>query len=273
MQVSSVLTALAAAFVVSETIAVLAVSLGLWEASLVSRVFGLFSKRRAVGAAKKAPALAPQPPQPPVAAAADAHEPEAPQPEPSASTQPSATALEPSGPSSLAPHALDGLPSEVSFTYANALAQTTSEEGSGGGASGGASELPLAAVAEGSGSEGEDGEEDEDSFDSCTELTFEPSAAGAPGVTFVQRSISGLAVRTLPTSTDPGSPLLVNSYQSRFVEVVNGCVKEPQAEIEAAYVSQPLQVAAHSPRRTASRALGRLASGASLSTSPSSIAS
>lgn len=33
-----------------------------------------------------------------------------------------------------------------------------------------------------------------------------------------------------------------------------------------------LQVAAHSPRRTASHALGRLASGASLSTSPSAVA-
>ena len=108
--------------------------------------------------------------------------------------------------------------------------------------------------------------------------------------------------------------------------MVNGCVKEPQADIQAAYVSQPLQVgadgagpleelqlgpigcfmsmqrvgrtwlcllrstmqvrssplshlysltqvAAHSPRRTASRALGRLASGASLSASSSAAAS
>lgn len=232
MQAAPVLSALAAAFVVSEALAVLAVSLGLWEASFVGRLLGgLLSKRRRVTGQQGAPPS--PPPQPPLAVIdANAHEPEPPQPEPSASTQPSAPALEPSGHSTLAPHALDGLPSEVgrdellpaaaawrcfrvrtglasnsrgdgsaphppnlqiSFTYGNALAQTTSEEGSGsGGPSGGASELPLAAVAEGSsGGEGDE-EEEEDSFGSCTELTFEPSAAGAPGITLAQRSISGL---------------------------------------------------------------------------------
>lgn len=232
MQAAPVLSALAAAFVVSEALAILAVSLGLWEATFVGRLLGgLFTKPRGVPGQQAAPP--PPPLQPPLADAdAAAHEPEPPQPEPSASTQPSAPALEPSGHSTLAPHALDGLPSEVgrdellpaaaawrcfrvrtglasnsrgdgsaphppnlqiSFTHGNALAQTTSEEGGGsGGPSGGASELLLAAVKEGS-SDGEgDEEEDEDSFGSCTELTFEPSAAGAPGITLVQRSISGL---------------------------------------------------------------------------------
>lgn len=224
------LSALAAAFVISEALAVLAVSLGLWEATLVTRLGGkLFGRfRQPRGPAGKAAADA-APAQPPPADDAC----EAPHPEPSASTQPSAPAPEPSGRSSLAPHALDGLPSEVrlpsclqllppactclpvcsaightrcltrptahpinlqvSFTFMNAVAHTSSEEDSGGsGPSGGASELPLAAVAEGSGTEGGEEGEEEDSFDSCTELTFEPSAAGAPGITLVQRSISGL---------------------------------------------------------------------------------
>ena len=83
-----------------------------------------------------------------------------------------------------------------------------------------------------------------------------------------------VAEGTAPTSADPRSaPLLVTSYDSRLVEIVNGRVKA-HAGPEPAYVSQPLSEAAHSPRRSPSRtslerggggALGSLSSVNSLS--------
>lgn len=55
------------------------------------------------------------------------------------------------------------------------------------------------------------------------------------------------AERTEPTSADQhGTPLLVSSYDSRLVEIVNGRVKA-QAGVEPAYLSQPLSEVAHSP--------------------------
>ena len=95
------------------------------EATLVTRlggkVFGLLSKRRVAAGADGKAAAAPSP-QPPLAATHVEAEAEAPQPEASASTQPSAPGMEPSGRSSLAPHALDGLPSEVGRTSCRRLA-------------------------------------------------------------------------------------------------------------------------------------------------------
>ena len=66
------------------------------------------------------------------------------------------------------------------------------------------------------------------------------------------------AVHPSAASADPGSPLLVTSYRSRFVEVVNSAVVEGQAR-ELAFVSLPANVAAHAahahrappPRRAA----------------------
>ncbi|PSC67603.1 DNA ligase 4 isoform A [Micractinium conductrix] len=158
------------------------------------------------------------------------------------------------------------------FTYSNKLAFDTSDGGEGDG---------LAAVDEdGEDSDGSGGvygsdsfysprweasaSEGEDAFPDCGELVFEPSAAGVPGVRMVTTCISGVAERTLPTAADPSaSPLLVSTYESRLVEVVGGRVKAA-LEMEPAYLSQPVGVAAHSPRRTRSPRRAPSRSGAAL---------
>ncbi|KAL4440150.1 hypothetical protein ABPG75_003151 [Micractinium tetrahymenae] len=198
---------------------------------------------------------------------------------------------EPSAPS-LAAQGSSLLPHEVSFTFCNALASgSSSDDGSGASGDGDGPAL-LGAVDERGEEDGSvdsfgtagSAEVDEsllDEEEDCPgELVFEPSSAGVPGMRMLQHNISGLAERTMPTSADPGSPLLVSSYEARLVEVVNGRVKA-QPVADPAYLSQPLEAAAHSPRRGSGRrspscrALGPLASCSSLgslSPGPSSAA-
>lgn len=185
----------------------------------------------------------------------------------------------------LAAHQLEAVASEISFTFSNALAECTTEDGAAG---------DLEAVAEG-GLEGE-GCEEEDRFEEECTTELELKCGGLTGMRMQQRSISGLgalstscwgqllaqhhtpvtscASRQLlpPTANDhpptpvaavrteaaasKAAPLLVSSYDGRFVEIVNGRCR--QLAVESSYLDASCATAAHS--RNSHDALGPAAS-------------
>ena len=190
----------------------------------------------------------------------------------------------------LAGHQLEAVASEIIFTFSNALAECTTEDGAAG---------DLEAVAEG-GLEGEGGEE-EDRLEECT-TEQELKCGGLTGMRMQQRSISGLgalstscwgqllaqhhtpatscASRQLlpPTANDhpptpvaavrteaaasKAAPLLVSSYDGRFVEIVNGRCR--QLAVESSYLDASCATAAHSRTSHAVWALRRQAAPAPL---------